>query len=252
MTLEVERVSKAYGGLAVVEDVSLTVPRGGLIGLIGPNGAGKSTLFALISGFQPADRGGIRFDGRPLDGLSPPARVRLGLGRTFQVPREFRHLTVRENLKAAAPAQSGEELAALFFQPARVRAEEAALAARADAMIDFLNLGAVRDRPAGLLSGGQKKLLELGRVLMLEPRCILLDEPFAGVNPVLIEELGARILSLNARGIAFLIVEHNLDALARLVSTLYVMDRGRILAHGAPDAVLADAAVREAYLGGVL
>jgi branched-chain amino acid transport system ATP-binding protein len=248
--LAIERVRKSYGGAAVVDDASLAVPEGGLVGLIGPNGAGKSTLFAVVSGFQAADRGRVVLRGRAIDGLAPHARVRLGLGRTFQVPREFRHLTVRENLMAAAPAQAGEGLATLFLAPGRIAREEAALRRKADALLEFLNLAAVAGQPAFALSGGQKKLLELGRALMVEPRCLLLDEPFAGVNPVLIGEIVARIRELNRRGIAFLIVEHNLHALSGLVGEMHAMDRGRIIASGAPRAVLADPAVLSAYLGG--
>ena len=172
--------------------------------------------------------------------------------RTFQVPREFHHLTVRENLMAAAPGQSGEGLLGLFLRPGRVRAEEDAIRAEAEATIDFLRLARVADTPAGRLSGGQKKLVELGRALMAKPRLILLDEPFAGVNPVLIEEIMDRIRDLNARGIGFLVIEHDLGALSRLVPRFVVMDRGRVLAAGAPDDVLADPAVREAYLGGAV
>lgn len=252
MTLQVSGMRKSYGGLMVLDDVRLEVPAGGLVGLIGPNGAGKSTLFAVISGFQAAEAGSIAFDGVPLDGLSPQQRVRRGLGRTFQVPREFHRMSVRDNVMAAAPHQSGEALLSLFFRPGRVRAEERSVRERADRWLSFLGLESLADEPAAQLSGGQKKLLELGRALMVEPRCILLDEPFAGVNPVLIKELGRMVRELNERGIAFLIVEHNLEALSRLVGTLYVMDRGRILACGEPNVVLRDATVREAYLGGVV
>jgi branched-chain amino acid transport system ATP-binding protein len=171
--------------------------------------------------------------------------------RTFQVPREFRHLTVRENLMAAAPTQTGESLLGLFFRPGRVREEEASIAERVNQTINFLKLTPVGDQPSGKLSGGQKKLLELGRALMVEPRLILLDEPFAGVNPVLIGEIMDRIAELNGRGIGFVIIEHDLEALTRLVPRLAVMDRGKVIAEGAPQAVLDNPLVREAYLGGV-
>jgi branched-chain amino acid transport system ATP-binding protein len=170
--------------------------------------------------------------------------------RTFQVPREFTHLTVRENLMAAAPGQSGERLVHALFRPGRVRAEEARIAEEAAATVAFLRLDRVADSPAGRLSGGQKKLLELGRALMTGARLILLDEPFAGVNPVLIGELSDRIRELNGRGVGFFIIEHDLGALTRLVSELHVMDRGRLIASGTPGEVLADAQVRDAYLGG--
>ncbi|ACL56537.1 ABC transporter ATP-binding protein [Methylobacterium nodulans] len=250
MTLEIRDISKAYGGFRALDGVRLSMEAGGLFGLIGPNGAGKSTLFSVVSGFLRADAGEVRLDGRRIDALPAAARARAGMVRTFQVPREFRHLTVRENLMAAAPNQTGEGLLGLFLRPSRVRAEEAAIAAQVEETIRFLKLARVADTPSGRLSGGQKKLLELGRALMVEPRLILLDEPFAGVNPVLIEELMERILELNARGIGFLVIEHDLDALTRLVPRLAVMDRGRVIAAGPPEAVLADRTVREAYLGG--
>ncbi len=250
MSLIVRDIAKAWGGFRALDGVSFEMESNGLLGIIGPNGAGKSTLFSVVSGFIPADAGSVTLDGTPLGRLGPAARARAGMIRTFQVPREFHHLTVRENLMAAAPGQSGEGLVGLFLRPARVRAEDAAIRAEADATIDFLRLARVADTPAGRLSGGQKKLVELGRALMAKPRLILLDEPFAGVNPVLIEEIMERIRDLNGRGIGFLIIEHDLDALSRLVPRLVVMDRGRVLATGTPQAVLADTAVREAYLGG--
>jgi branched-chain amino acid transport system ATP-binding protein len=251
MSLAITGISKAFGGFQALEGVSIEMEAGGLLGIIGPNGAGKSTLFSVVSGFIPADAGHVALEGRPLDRLGPAARARLGLMRTFQVPREFHHLTVRENLMAAAPGQSGENLLGLFLRPGRVRVEEAAVAERARETMEFLRLSHVADLPAGRLSGGQKKLLELGRALMAKPKLILLDEPFAGVNAVLIAELMQRITELNARGIGFLVIEHDLEALSRLVPRLAVMDRGRVLAQGAPAEVLRDARVREAYLGGV-
>ena len=251
MTLSVRHVSKDFGGFRALDDVSLEVETGALFGLIGPNGAGKSTLFAVISGFMPAEAGEILLDGRPITSLSPQARARAGMVRTFQVPREFSHLTVRENLMAAAPGQTGESLIGLFTRPGDVRREEAKIAETVETTLAFLRLSDVAGRPSGLLSGGQKKLLELGRALMVSPKLILLDEPFAGVNPVLIEAIVERVRELNAGGIGFIIIEHDLGALTRLVPQLAVMDRGRIIAQGEPATVLADATVREAYLGGV-
>lgn len=250
MSLSVRHVSKAFGGFRALDDISLEVADASLFGLIGPNGAGKSTLFAVISGFLSADAGDVALDGKPILTLPPDARARAGMVRTFQVPREFRHLTVRENLMASAPGQSGERLLRLFLQPSRVRREEAGIRARAEETMGFLRLGEVADLPSGRLSGGQKKLLELGRALMVEPKLILLDEPFAGVNPVMIAALSERIVELNTRGIGFLIIEHDLAALTRLVPQLAVMDRGRIIAAGPPREVLESKLVHEAYLGG--
>jgi branched-chain amino acid transport system ATP-binding protein len=207
-------------------------------------------MFSIITGFLVADAGEVRFRGETVTALSPVARAKSGMVRTFQVPKEFSHLTVRENLLAAAPSQSGERLLDLFFRPGRVSSEEALLAKRVDELLEFLKLGKVADTPAGRLSGGQKKLLELGRALMTGAKLILLDEPFAGVNPVLIEEISQRILELNADGVGFLIIEHDLGALTRIVSTLHVMDRGSLIASGRPAEVLKDPVVREAYLGG--
>lgn len=248
--LEARNVSVSFGGFMAVDGVSLNVEAGERVGLIGPNGAGKSTAFAALSGFERGG-GNIVFDGNDLTNSGPAARARAGLGRTFQVPREFSHLSVRENLICAAPGQIGESVSGVFFMPAAVRRQERALREKADGILEFLNLARVADESAAMLSGGQKKLLELGRVLMIEPKLILLDEPFAGVNPVLIGEIAQRIGELAASGVAVLIVEHNLNVLSKLVSRLYVMDRGRILAQGEPDRVLGDESVREAYMGGV-
>ncbi len=251
MRLSIEGLTKAYGGLKVVDGVSLSVPEGEVVGVIGPNGAGKSTLFSLITGFLDADGGRVRLGDTNCSALSSVQRAKAGMVRTFQVPREFSHLTVRENLLAAGPGQSGERLIDIFFRPARVRDEERRLAQKADGLLAFLKLDRVAKVPSGKLSGGQKKLLELGRALMTGARLILLDEPFAGVNPVLIEELSARIRELNRDGVGFLVIEHDLGALTRLVSTLHVMDRGRLIASGLPSEVLALERVREAYLGGM-
>jgi branched-chain amino acid transport system ATP-binding protein len=251
MSLQIKNLTKAYGPIRVTDDVSFTIPSGSLVGVIGPNGAGKSTLFSIVTGFLEPDAGDVLFEGVSISRETPAERARRGLVRTFQVPREFSHLTVCENLMAAAPDQRGESLAALFLRPGRIKAEEAELYSRATRLIDFLKLGPVANTPAGRLSGGQKKLVELGRALMTGARMIMLDEPFAGVNPVLIGEISERVKELNGQGIGFLIIEHDLGALSRLVGTLHVMDRGRLIANGAPAAVLADPLVREAYLGGL-
>lgn len=250
MRLSIEGLTKAYGGLKVVDGVSLSVPEGDVVGVIGPNGAGKSTLFSLVTGFLDADGGRVRLGDTDCSALSSVRRAKAGMVRTFQVPREFSHLTVRENLLAAGPGQSGERLVDVFFRPGRVRDEERRLEQKVDGLLAFLKLDRVAQVPSGKLSGGQKKLLELGRALMTGARLILLDEPFAGVNPVLIEELSERIRELNRDGVGFLVIEHDLGALTRLASTLHVMDRGRLIASGLPSEVLALERVRDAYLGG--
>ncbi len=250
--LQAENISVRFGGFIAVDKVSLRVEAGERVGLIGPNGAGKSTVFAALSGFEPAGGGNVAFNGEDVSGIGPAARARKGLGRTFQIPREFAHLTVRENLLASAPDQAGENLIRLFLSPGDVQRQEHRLKEKADDILAFLNLSIVANESAVRLSGGQKKLLELGRVLMTDPKLILLDEPFAGINPVLIDEISLRISDLSKRGVSVLIVEHNLNALSKLASRLYAMDRGRILSEGAPQEVLQNKVVREAYMGGVV
>ena len=250
MTLAVDGVSKAYGGLQVLRNVTLSVPAGAMVGIIGPNGAGKSTLFAVIGGSIAPDSGSIVLNGATLHDRRPQARPGLGLVRTFQVARPFPHLTVRENLAVAGPEQWGESLWGALLGGARLRREQDRIRARAEELLAFLKLTAVADIPAGRLSGGQRKLLELGRALMIEPKLILLDEPFAGVNPVLFGEISERLCELNQRGIGFLIIEHNIQALRRIVSEMYVLVSGAVLARGTPDEVLSVKAVQEAYMGG--
>ena len=251
MMLQVENVSCRYGGFTAVDEVSLTLAPKEILGIAGTNGAGKSTLFAAIAGQQSASNGKILLEGHDISKMPPYLRAQRGLVRTFQVPREFKSLTVHENLLAAAPNPQGEQLfASLIFTAARKHREQV-LTEKADHILSFLNLTKVRDTQASQLSGGQKKLLELGRVLMLDPRCILLDEPFAGVNPVLIEEICQHVHTLNAQGIAFIVIEHHLQALKSLTKRLIVMDRGTVLAEGDPQSVLDDPRVQQAYMGGI-
>lgn len=250
LSLEARSLTRRFGGFTAVDSISMAVDAGTLVGVIGPNGAGKSTLFGLLTGSLQPDAGTVLFDGHNVTRLPAHLRARHGLARTFQIPREFGQLTVRANLMAAAPGQSGERLLPLFTQPGRIRREEAAIAAKAEDIAEFLKLTAVLDIQAAQLSGGQKKLLEMGRALMTDPRLMLLDEPFAGINPVLIAQIMERIRALHVRGMGFLIIEHDLASLSRLVDTLHVMDQGRLLASGRPAEVLARVDVREAYLGG--
>jgi branched-chain amino acid transport system ATP-binding protein len=249
--LAVEQVSCVYGGFKAVDSVSFSLQPHEMLGIAGTNGAGKSTLFAAIAGQQRPSAGKIIFNGADFTRLEPYQRARLGLVRTFQVPREFKSLTVHENLLAGAPNKEGEQLFAALINTRARQQRERTLSDKADEVLEFLNLSKVRDVPALNLSGGQKKLVELGRVLMLEPRCILLDEPFAGVNPVLIDQLSEHILTLNQQGIAFILIEHHLQALKRLAKRLIVMDRGSILAQGDPQSVLDNPQVQVAYMGGV-
>ncbi len=248
--LELSGVTRRFGGAWAVDGVSLHIPPGRITGLIGPNGAGKTTLFNLIAGSLRPTAGAIRFEGRDIAHAPPHRRAALGLGRTFQIPRPFAAMTVLENVLLAALHQRGERAFANWLAPRAVAAEERRNIVRAREIIDFLALGRLAAAPASVLSGGQRKLLELARVLMAEPRLVLLDEPAAGVNPTLLETIIERIRELHARGISFLIVEHNLDLVARLCGEVHVMAGGRLLASGPPEAVTRDARVIEAYLGG--
>jgi branched-chain amino acid transport system ATP-binding protein len=247
--LEVRSVSKRFGGAEVVSGVSLTVRRGEIAGLIGPNGAGKTTLFNLIAGLFPPTSGEIRLDGTDITWLKPHERMALGIGRSFQIPRPFAEMTVLENMLAAAPRQSGERLMSNWFMAARVAREERANAEKAQALLEFLGLATLSREAARVLSGGQRKLLELGRVLMGDPQIILLDEPGAGVNPALLSLIMERIAEINRRGITFCVIEHNMELVAQLCRHVFVLSAGQLLFEGSPDAAAADAAVIDAYLG---
>ena len=251
MILDARDITRRFGGFTAVDKVSVSLGKQEILGIAGTNGAGKSTLFAAIAGQQSSDGGSITFDGHDITKLPPYKRAHLGLVRTFQIPREFKSLTVHENLLAAAPNLRGERLLSSFFRTPSLSKNERELGEKADKILEFLNLKRVRDVQAGGLSGGQKKLVELGRVLMLDPKCILLDEPFACVNPVLIDELCARVRELHSQGISFIVIEHHLQALQALAGRMIVMDRGVILAEGDPREVMNDPRVQEAYMGGV-
>lgn len=245
-----ENITVKFGAFTAVDNVSLRVAPGELLGLAGTNGAGKSTLFAAIAGQMPQCAGRIVFDGVDISREPVNKRAARGLARTFQVPREFASLSVLDNLLAAAPNEKNESmLAAWVFRNAAARREKTWVA-HADGVLEMLNLSHLRDLPAGGLSGGQKKLLELARIMMREPKVVLLDEPFAGVNPVLIGEIIKALRTLSTRGIALVVVEHHLQALKSLVSRLVVMDRGCILAQGKPADVLDSEVVKAAYMGG--
>jgi len=247
--LEVRSVLKRFGGSTVVDDVSLSVPAGGIVGLIGPNGAGKTTLFNLIAGSIAPTSGKIFLNGAEINAERPHCRIRRGLGRTFQIPRPFGEMTILDNMLTAAQAQWGERMFATWFMPGRVDQEERINTDKAMAWLEFLGLARLAQEPARVLSGGQRKLLELGRVLMADPRIILLDEPGAGVNPTLLEAIMERISEINRRGVTFLIIEHNIDLVARLCRQVYVMSAGRMIFRGTPDQVINEPAVIETYLG---
>ena len=247
--LEIKRLRRAFYGLDVLRGVDFAVEAGGISGLIGPNGAGKTTLFNVVSGLVPPDSGSIRFDGREIAGHSADRVSRAGLVRTFQVARGFPRLSVFQHLMLYGRDQPGETLWRAIVGGKAAREREEALAERAWQTARFLRLDHLIDNPATALSGGQKKLLEIGRALMAEPKLILLDEPTAGVNPTLQNEIGERLLDLPKRGIAVLLIEHDMGFIAQLCRPVIVMAEGQVLTQGAFKQVRNDHRVREAYLG---
>lgn len=240
--LELHNVTKDFGGLRAVDHVSFQVKRGSITALIGPNGAGKTTLFNVITGLLKPTEGQVVFSGTDITGWPPHRIIRLGMSRTFQIPREFMELTVLENVVAHWPVRGVKAL----FSPA-LGAEELD---KAMSLLEFIGLADLAHAKARDLSYGQRKLLELAAALIQEPQCVLLDEPAAGVNPALLEAIMEHILELNRRGITFLIVEHNMDVVMNLSHWVVVMAYGKLLRQGPPDAIQEDPAVLEAYLGG--
>jgi ABC-type branched-subunit amino acid transport system ATPase component len=247
--LQARGIRKTYGGLEALSGVDLDLAHGRITGLIGPNGAGKTTLLNVISGVERATSGQVLFLGEDIGSLPQHRLATRGLVRTFQISRELGQLTVLENLLLARTQQTGEGLVGLFARPRRVRREEEAAIDIARAALRKVNLWRLADAPAATLSGGQKKLLELSRALMLKPRLVLLDEPAAGVAPVMEEVLVATIRNLADEGVDFLIVEHDLDIVAALCDHVYVMAAGKVLTEGTFAQVVGDARVVEAYLG---
>jgi ABC-type branched-subunit amino acid transport system ATPase component len=244
-------IVKRFGGVTAVDSADLTVEQGTITGLIGPNGAGKTTLFNILSGTLAADEGRVVFDGHDITGLPPERIAASGLTRTFQIARGFPSLTVLESLMLYAPGQAGDRLPTALFSPGRWRRQEREIAEKAWQVATMLKLDGVIDNRTGALSGGQKKLLEIGRALMAEPTLILLDEPVAGVNPTLSREIADVLTDLRSRGYTFLVVEHDMDTVARLCDPVTVMAAGRPIARGSFAEVVADREVQDAYLGAV-
>jgi len=246
----VENLHKRFGGVHAVNNASLEIKTGSITGLIGPNGAGKTTLFNCIAGLYKPTEGRVLLDGEDITGLEPHQLFEKGVLRTFQLAHEFSSLTVRENLMMVPGDQAGESLMNVWFRKDRVLADEQRVREKADEVIDFLEIGHVADELAGNLSGGQKKLLELGRTMMVEPKIIFLDEVGAGVNRTLLYKIGDAILKLNQeRGYTFCLIEHDMDFIARLCDPVICMAEGTVLAEGTVDEVKNNEQVIEAYLG---
>ena len=246
----VDGVTKTFGGIRAVDGASMTIETGSITGLIGPNGAGKTTLFNVIAGHYRPDAGRVLLDGEDIGGLPPHELFARGLLRTFQIAHEFPTLSVRENLMMVPGDQSGESLLSTWLHPRRVRAEEEGVRARADEVIEFLEIGRVADELAGNLSGGQKKLLELGRTMMVDAKVVFLDEVGAGVNRTLLGTVGDAIERLNReRGYTFCMIEHDMDFIGRLCDPVICMAEGRVLAEGSVEEIRANEEVIEAYLG---
>jgi branched-chain amino acid transport system ATP-binding protein len=246
----VEDLHKHFGGFHAVDGASLTIETGSITALIGPNGAGKTTLFNVIAGVLPPTSGRVIMDGEDITGLPPHVLFSKGLLRTFQIAHEFHSMTCRENLMMVPPAQSGETLWNTWFGRKRIADEERALTAKADEVLEFLTIEHLADHPAGQISGGQKKLLELGRTMMVDAKIVFLDEVGAGVNRTLLNTIGDAIIRLNReRGYTFCVIEHDMDFIGRLCDPVIVMAEGRVLAEGTIDQIKANEAVIEAYLG---
>jgi branched-chain amino acid transport system ATP-binding protein len=248
--LSIEHVTKRFGGLRAVDDCSFAIHERSITGLIGPNGAGKTTLFNMIAGAFPPSSGRILLEGDDVTGLPAHQLFERGLVRTFQIPHEFHRMTCLENLLLVPEGQVGETLWNAWLRWRRVRGQERRLRERAEEVLEFLNLHHLRDMLAGHLSGGQKKLLELGRTMMTDARLVLLDEPGAGVNKTLLGDIARSIRTLNEeRGYTFCIIEHDMDLIAALCDPVVVMAEGTVLTEGPMAEIRTNPEVLDAYLG---
>lgn len=246
----VEDLHRHFGGFRAVDGASLEIKTGSITGLIGPNGAGKTTLFNVIAGRLPPTSGRVFMDGEDITGLPPHDLFAKGLLRTFQIAHEFSSMTVRENLMMVPAAQKGENLWNTWFSRAAIAAEEASIRAKADEVLEFLTITHLADEKAGNISGGQKKLLELGRTMMVDAKIVFLDEVGAGVNRTLLNTIGDAIIRLNKeRGYTFCVIEHDMDFIGRLCDPVICMAEGKVLAQGTLAQVKNDDRVIEAYLG---
>jgi branched-chain amino acid transport system ATP-binding protein len=246
----VENLVKTFGGFRAVDGASLRIEQGSITGLIGPNGAGKTTLFNVIAGVHQPTSGRVTMLGDDITGLAPHQLFHKGLLRTFQIAHEFSSMSVRENLMMVPADQAGETLWNTWFGRKRIAEQERALRAKADEVIEFLTIQHLRDERAGNLSGGQKKLLELGRTMMVDAKIVFLDEVGAGVNRTLLNTIGDAIIRLNKeRGYTFVVIEHDMDFIGRLCDPVICMAEGRVLAQGTLAEIKANDQVIEAYLG---
>jgi branched-chain amino acid transport system ATP-binding protein len=249
--IELEKICVDFGGLRAIDQASFKIDAGRITGLIGPNGAGKTTAFNVIAGAIRPSAGRVLLDGKDITALKPHQRAKAGLARTFQIPHEFGHLSVLENLMASASAPEGENVFNVIFRRGHYQAEEQAIYETARDTVRLLELDHVMDEKAGNLSGGQKKLVELGRALMRNPKIILLDEIGAGINRTLLSKLADKILMLNReRGLTFCLIEHDLDYVSKLCDHVLVMAQGSLLTEGSVEEVRNDERVIEAYFGG--
>ncbi|MGB0957108.1 MAG: ABC transporter ATP-binding protein [Litorivicinus sp.] len=248
--IKVHDLHKSFGGIHAVNGATLEIKTGSITGLIGPNGAGKTTLFNVIAGHYTPTAGTVHLDGEDITGLKPHELFAKGLLRTFQLAHEFSTLTVRENLMMVPPNQPGESLMDTWLRPSKVREHEESVRAKADEVIRFLEIEHVADELAGNLSGGQKKLIELGRTMMVDAKIVFLDEVGAGVNRTLLGKIGDAILRLNQeRNYTFCLIEHDMDFVSRLCDPVICMAEGAVLAEGTAEEVKNNEAVIESYLG---
>jgi branched-chain amino acid transport system ATP-binding protein len=248
--IRVEKLHKHFGGFHAVDGASLEIKTGSITGLIGPNGAGKTTLFNVIAGRLGPTSGQVFMDGEDITGLPPHKLFDKGLLRTFQIAHEFGSMTVRENLMMVPPRQSGEKLWNALFSRGQVAEEEDRIRQKADEVLEFLTISHIADQKAGMISGGQKKLVELGRTMMVDAKIVFLDEVGAGVNRTLLNTIGDAIVRLNKeRGYTFCVIEHDMDFIGRLCDPVICMAEGKVLAEGTVDEVKNDERVIEAYLG---
>ena len=248
--LEIYNLSKYFGGLAAVSDCSLKVKKGTITGIIGPNGSGKTTLFNLIAGNLKSSKGKVMFNNKNITGLPSYELFSMGILRTFQIAHEFTNLTVLENLMMVPSNQSGENLINALFMRKKFKSEEDEIRNKAYEVIEFLNLKHLANELAGNLSGGQKKLLELGRTMMVESKLVLLDEVGAGVNRTLLKDLGTAILRLNKeKGYTFCMIEHDMDFISRMCNPVIVLSEGSVLFQGTPEEVKNNELVIDSYLG---